>query len=396
MILENVTGTSCARWRAALERQAAGGAVATIACLGDSNTQDDTGLYMWHEVARDLLKADQPGVWDEGFAYFTAPTGLDASRRTFGTNWGIAGTGQAGPGLNATLIASGAGGTPFEYGPVTCDTFRLYFRRFGSGSFRYSIDGGAVSADQAVTGAGEVGYIDIDAGAAGAHTLKLHAIATGTQPQFLGVAWTTSTAPRRRIAATGRFGAGTDDWTSGVSLADVYEAIDPDLTFALIGSNDYGFHGLSTATTLANLSTWIDTAHAAGSDFVICVPGPSDYDPGAAVQPPADLVSGLHALAVSKDCPILDLTELFVSFAAATTAGYLGDHVHFTDGGHAVLGDAVRDAILAISDEAPGAPDGTWEPVIAERYDGADTWTTVVAERWTGTEWIDVTMERAV
>lgn len=72
------------------------------------------------------------------------------------------------------------------------------------------------------------------------HTLKLHALATTTQPQFLGVECSDSTAARHRMAATGKFGSGTDLWSAKLSL-DAILRLSPDLVMPLLGSNDYGF-----------------------------------------------------------------------------------------------------------------------------------------------------------
>lgn len=359
-LLNNFTSTSCAFWRAALARQQEGGEVATALGIGDSNSQDDTGLYMWHEQARAQLQSAAPDTWDDGFAYFTyppPPAVLDP-RRTLGTNWVITGQGQVGPGLNGDLSATAAGGTPFTYGPVHCDTFDLMFRRFGGGTFAWSIDDGPLSDPVSVAGSGDSGTLTIDAGAPGNHTLKLHALDTPTQPQFLGVAWTDSTAPRRRFAATGRFGSGTDLWADPLSI-DAITRLGADLIVPVLLSNDYGFLGTTTEESLANLADLIDAAHANETTFILTIPAPSNYaSPAPQPQPPTDLAAGMYALATEKDAPLVDLRVPFVDFATMQANGEVSDHVHFTNAGHLKLGTAMRQAIDAASGVAVVPPSG--------------------------------------
>lgn len=344
-VLSNISGSSCGRVRAAVAREAAGGAPLTVFVAGDSNTQYEPGVPRWHEVLRSSLP---PGTWDEGFHFFGRPNTYD-TRRQFGAGWGIDGFGQSGPAQNGVLTITSPSTEPFSYGPVTCSTFRVHFNRYLGGSFKTQIDDGPLSEAVSLAGEGDYGYVDVPAGGAGAHTLRLHALTAN--PLFTLIGWSTPAAPRHRLHGVGVFGQGSDGWTTTQSLDSIYKQLASDLTIALIGTNDYGFREITTAQTLANLSTWIDRAHAAGGDFLISVPAPSSNATPAENDPPwppQDLRDGLYALAASKDCPLIDLATAMGSYVAARAAGFMSDAAHFTIAGHQDIAGQYRQALAAI------------------------------------------------
>lgn len=375
-LLTNFTASSCAFWRGALTRQASGGAPATLLCAADSNGQDDQGLEVWHEGLRARRQAAEPNTWDDGFAFFTFPVANLDPRRTYGTNWVQDSQGQVGPGLHGAARATAPGGTPFTYGPVSCDTYDLNFHRFGNGEFKWSVDDGPLSDPVSVAGEGESGSVVIPAGAPGMHTLKIHAIPTAVQPSFLGVSWTDSTAPRRRIAGSGRFGSATSDWAAPQSLDAMYGngGLRPDLTWPIVGSNDYGFRDITTQQTLDYLGTWIDVAADAGSGFILTIPAPSNYQPPR-LEPPADLAAGLLDLALTKDVPLIDFRAKFIDFPTMQAGGFVSDHVHFSQSGQTQVAGVGDQALVLASGgaidpdpEQPGLVNG--RPVIGYRLNG--------------------------
>lgn len=54
-------------------------------------------------------------------------------------------------------------------------------------------------------------------------------------------------------------------------------------------------------------------------------------------------------LATDEDVPLLDLRVPLVDFATMQANGYVADHVHFTNTGHAIVGAAFDQALDAMS-----------------------------------------------
>jgi lysophospholipase L1-like esterase len=363
----NVTPSSCANWRAALARQAAGGARATLFSAGDSITSgyngtphDQTSSWAWR--LGPLLNASALGPTEQGFKYTTrGDNSYPDTRRVLGTGWAENNDGSNVAGWGNIIGGPGPTTGTFAFGPVVCDSFTLTTRHFVGASFKYRVDGGAWSAS--VSAVSDT-LTTIPAGTAGPHTLEVIADSSDASARvvLMGLGWVDSTRKYVRLGELGVFGIRTNEWTGGSAgtgpLDELYGGKwlpPPDLTIIAVGTNDID-NAVPQATTITNLTTWITKARAANCDVMLTIPAPCQAA-DTTEQPTAAYRSAIYSLADSANVPVVDLQTPFgTSWATAKANGLITDNAHPSDAGHDLFAQTMRDAVLDASGLGTSSP----------------------------------------
>jgi lysophospholipase L1-like esterase len=342
------------KFRVALARQATGGAVVTVACVGDSTTAGalsdaDSGNYRmnsWPKILADLLStAGYPSSSSNAFGASEGPA--DAGGPPGSWDSRIAGTGSFGAVSGVMTLgggmfgqASAAAGTLSFTPGVSTDTCDIWYYDQGA-VWTTNIDGGATIST--ITGGNTLIFKKATISyAAGAHVINL--VWSSGLGNVVGFDAYTAAVPKMRIW---NFGAGgyisghlSANWVWGPLV--VIGAVAPDLTIISIGINDWA-QGIPIATYTSNVQTFITKCLLSGS-VILMTPFPSD----ASVSPlatQAQFITAMQSLATLNNVAYVDENFNLVSKARMTAVGLGSDVNHPNNLGYAVI---ARDAFRAI------------------------------------------------
>lgn len=216
----------------------------------------------------------------------------------------------------------------------------------GGGTYNYNIDGGSNTLVTETSGTSSFRLTTIDAGALDAHTLNI-ARASGTA-FIVGVrAWNSAVSQVDVL----NFGMGSSvvaDWVVNTapysplpSLATM--AASADLVILPFTIND-AIVPTATASYKADLQTLINTAKTAGADVLLMTGMPTN----TAVDPDVNqqtIRQAMKDLALLNDLPMIDLFDLYGSYANLQTLGYVYNSRHMNTAGYANLGNFVADKV---------------------------------------------------
>ena len=355
-IYENFDPANFRRFRAALARQRAGGAVARINVYGDSNSAGyQAGLGAdytrgFAACAATILE----GTYGPSRTGVIAPAIESAPavdpRFTLGSGWsGFLSTSQ-GIGGSGSLQGTGlTAGTASIVG-TNVNAFDVYFARYAGGpaTVDISIDAGA-AVHTACNGANAVVKATVTTGTVGTHTLNIKNATTGTS-YVLGVEGYDNTQTGLRWTAVGILGGTSDNWNladsgdpwspSSLNFGPSLPA--PDLTVINLSINAHTA-GTTQAAYLASMSTFITKAAAVGDVILIAsAPGGSGD-----VSTWGDFLTSQRTLAATFGCGLINMPTRWGVYAAASASPYLlwHDADHPTIAGYWDLGQALADGV---------------------------------------------------
>lgn len=343
------------QFRAALARARAGGSPLHIACYGDSFTNgylDQPQEVTAYPTKLRSILGDRWGSIREGIITFGQLRGRD-SRLTTTADWNIHEIG--GPSGQAVYQAVGGGTLPLTFGPVTCDSFTVYFAKTSATSQASpvkvdGVDAGTVGGSTATPSVWATATVD--AGSLGSHTLTIFPPPgnAGNYMRILGVEYTNGDGESVKVTRAGFTGTTTESWVGSGALGSLVSAFDvyrPDIAVVMLGANDF-FFDVPPTTTAANLATMIGRARSVDSDALLLVPLP--LDEGVYAYGWDEYVAAIHGVGRTEGVPVLDMNERWVSMAQAHAAPFLyqaENDVHPTERGRWDIAQAVADVLLA-------------------------------------------------
>ncbi len=369
--LRNVRPDLLTKWRAALARQAGGGAAARITVSGDSVAwgAGSGGLFLlssWPGRMQRLFDKEygkqgtgmMPLWWDLG----TSGPGSNNWIFTFAGSISNPVYGIYGPG--AKRITKTGTSSYIEFGPVWCDTIRVYCISEGgvARAVRDGVAGGTFRTNvgslgetypmlpgfAAGGGNGQV-VTDIPMGALGMHTLRIY-------PEGSDGSTMTVVAMEARVAGSGVAVSNValssqttqqlvmDDAVSGqAGMSISFDASRSDLHILPWGINDWQNHypvadfkgRMLTAIRRARTSAPVANGGTpSNGDVLLVVPHrpdlaswPSDHGN----TPNFDLYrQALHELSDAEGVPLIDFSELYPDFSAWDAEGYSYDGLHLS------------------------------------------------------------------
>lgn len=346
--LYNASPLLLPKFRKALSRQQLGIANAKLALVGDSTTAGYPGV---------TATTNRPQAYPAQLATLLTAQGIKAGSQSFWGNNQLPGAvpandsrvamtgGWAASGaqvsIGGPMLTTTTAGTLSFTPTANCDTFDVYYVANNS-VVAINLDGGTATN----TGGGSFAITKATVtGTLAAHTLNL--VWTSGQPFIVGVDAYDSTSKQVSCWNWGRYGAVVSDWGVAGNTWDPLTALGffaPDLTVICLTIND-ATAGTSLATYNTKMQAIIDKAKLSG-DVALMVGVPSDTAiNAAAVQ--ADFQGRVKALGAVNSCPVVDLTERFVSFATSSALGFYGDQKHPVAIGYADVARAVARLIMS-------------------------------------------------
>lgn len=243
-------------------------------------------------------------------------------------------------------------GATLAFEPVTAfDTIDVYYFTFSTlGSFTVNVDGGSTLATvNTGTGTGNVAKTTITGVSHGTHTINI-VTSSGTKVYILGVAVRDSTTPRVEIYNLGGASATAEIYNSTANFGTIQAltAMALDVLFINLTINDINLQSASIATYIANLTSLISTQQAAGGDVVLMIGNPcntAQWTSGGATSVAQKYMAAVYLLATSLNLPLIDITQRWVSYAAANAVMPYGDagagSLHPSKTGYADIADAI-------------------------------------------------------
>jgi hypothetical protein len=357
--------TKLLRTRAGLAKVRAGVGNCVIAVVGDSNTRGTgsgasaggagagQGYNGWPNQLAAYLKANGVNAVSETLF---GGGGQDASLPTYDDRVALAGAvvfgGTVGPG-GRYFSLSGVASVSFTTKSAvnTCDLY--YVQGSGTGTIKWSVDGGATTNIITTNGTTGVGKSTIALGSVAVHTVKVEWVSGSNF--FMGFDCYDNTTNAVRVWNWGWHGSNTgnaSNWTQsqaayGPIFAPAQATMRPDLILGMGIANDWNTsNNFTNATVAANLQTLIDN-WSVNSDIVMVTPvntaGASW--PSAAVQ--KSYIDTLYAVAGANGFPILDEYAWMQDNATALALGLSNtDQTHKTKAGHNITATKVGRALL--------------------------------------------------
>lgn len=360
-----LTDRSFARVRDAVRQMRAGTGDLHIVNQGDSisNANTLTSPYTNHYVVQaSKILAQKYGVgYRQGLRIpFNTLNSVTDPSVVAGTGWATSGS-KALHGTFAVSAAAGATGTVDFTPEVNCDSFNIYWFNGGSsGNVQWAVDGGSYTTLTNPGNGGTYGtfaYVktNVSAGTLGAHVLHLKSAASGNAAFVMGVEAVDSTSRGVRWFTSGVNGKQSSDLAAAIVPASGESAIaamNTDLFLIGIGINDFQQATstvIPTATFQANLTTIITNMRASTSVpdmLLVGFPPPSNTSFTPTMQQYQD---AYDAVSDATGVPVLHLDRRWGSFATVNTApyGYNNDLIHPGITGHAEIGAAIANLILA-------------------------------------------------
>lgn len=356
--LYNVTSQNTAHLRAALARVRAGSGTAKIAFVGDSTTvgdyasstslvfSNDKVLAYPNQLAKMLTARGLPAQNDSFFGggNVNGPSGTfrtdypayNPAVSFTGTSWTISSFYS----LGANTFQSGTNGEILSFVPVSAfDTIDVYWAQnpFG-GNIVVNVDGGATLSTINTNGTAGVGKTTITGVTRATHTINLVTSVTGGNFVFpIGVAVRDSTAGNARVELynlgfSGGFvnypGIPTSSYGASLAAAPygyfaALPVMAPDVTFINLTINDIA-NQVETPTAYGVALGAMVTAALAVGDCVLMVGNPvgaANWSNGVSTAYAAQV----YSLAKQYNCPLIDLTQRWQSFAVSSAVNYYGD-----------------------------------------------------------------------
>lgn len=345
--LHNAGPATLAHWRKGKAQVLAGVASTSICTIGDSTTAGigpanpgrpkSYPSYLTRKFNAVGLSARSESWWGiAGQASVSAYSSYDP-RVTFGTGWATGSNTLGG----AIPTAGASVTTAVSFTPTSSvDTVDIYYQQgSGFGTFTVDIGGAAlatVNSGSPTTAA--LVKLSVPLGAAGTPTINLKRNGTGGAIFIAGMVARNSAAPAIDVLNMGWGSSTTTLWNDASFPARPRAAIGvvaPALCTINLGINDRtDSYAVSIDSYRANLSAWVDTLQAQGTDVILMIPIPS----AAARSPLAQQAAYnqvVRDVAAAKGVPWIDMTEVWGSYDAQNALSYYADQVHAFEAGYA-------------------------------------------------------------
>jgi lysophospholipase L1-like esterase len=347
--------TQLPNWIAAETAVANGtpGVQAKIIAFGDSTTAGvgaADGLSYPDDLAKDL--AQDSGIPTQSVDFYGDQA--DTSQVSFvgggGYNYGLNGAGAA----MAQLAAPGQGivWTPLESG--TFNRLDLSYWDNGNGSVTVTAIGGpdgtySQTVQFANSGNMMTQTIDLPEGSYS----QVSVVSNSANASFIeGMSFWDSNTPAIQVINAGEGGAwasvvgngqstGTGEFPGGVALK-------PSLALIDYGLNDILNNTYTTAQTVANIGLMVTECRANGCDPIIVIPEPFGLDPSLAnnLSSISQLITGLEALSIQMNVPIIDLNSTYGNSPTTYASGALiGFGVHPSADGYADIAERIASVL---------------------------------------------------
>lgn len=363
-LFENFTPANFRRFRAALARSRAGGAVARISFYGDSNTSGYQGPNS-NDYTRGYAARAQ-GILDgklgsvKNGLIFTRIGGANPKpdpRFVLGTGWSeFASTSQGMAGAGA--IQGTANGTTgnLDITLAGVNAFTIWYPVYGSGptALAFNIDAEAATVVSANNATASMGKTTITTATVGTHTLHIKSN-TGGVPYIHAIEGFDNTlAGATRVTASGLNGGTAVDWNLAPSPTDPWDPskvvfnpnIDaPDLTIINLSINAHNA-GTPIGTYTAAMNTFI--AKAKATSDVILVASAAGGAPDYSGLGWGAYLTAQRDIAATNGCGLINMQDRWGPYATANAAPYLlwNDQDHPSNAGYWDMGQASADAIL--------------------------------------------------
>lgn len=386
MRVHNVNATTLPKWRAAMARAAGGGVSARLGVSGDS--------IAWGAGSGGLfLLSSWPGRLQRMFNSQFGPsgTGMMPLWHALGTsglgdnNWifrfngsvsNVAG-GVYGPG--AKRVTKTGTTSWIEFGPIVCDTIRVYCASEG-GVGRAVIDGttaGIFRTNTASTGetypmlagyASGLAVTDIPMGSVGKHTLRIYPELGTDSMTVVGIEAINSEAPGVRVSNVALSSQTTqqlvvDDATLGKTGMSVgIDAIRSDLLILPWGVNDWQQHytvasfksRMLTAINRQRTSTPVaNGGTTANGDALMIAPHWPDF----AAWPPDHVltpsfqsyIDAMYELSDSEGVGLIDFSGGYENYADWAAQGFSFDGLHLSALGSEAYAAGVHQVLTSVA-----------------------------------------------
>jgi lysophospholipase L1-like esterase len=344
--LYNVKGTNTFAIKAALASALNGDTLETIMFAGDSKT---AGFGTNAGASINGAKS-MPGWFRQLMAargYSVAGTGLvfcnqNPGSGTGDTRWTFTGTWTS-TGVNVNFASSIVTGSTATFTSDVAGTVVEIWSLSNSGPFTYAIDGGsAVSVTP--SGSNTTHLTTVSGLANTTHTVVITTTSTtNTYVLACNVRKTTGL----QVTNNAICGSTSSNWTTGTwyNSNNIAKLAPASAFFISLGTND-ARTGVTVASYYASMSTLVSGQIALGRQGGIIVPSPtSTVDISATLW--NQYVSAMYDLADAYDLPLVDLTDVYGTYAAANAKGLFFDSLHEKEKGYGVNAAAVIGAFVA-------------------------------------------------
>lgn len=332
----NFKATNTRTIRAQLAKAMAGTATAKIGFAADSTEAGYTALASTQSppiVFRDLFEkygypigGSGPVVGNPG----GGPGGFLDTRWSFTGAW----TTQAGN--NNFLYQTVVNGATATFASAKAGTIVKIRYMNNGGPFSYTIDGGA-SVPVTPSGGGSMATITVTGLANTTHTVVI----TTTSTSAFYLVW--ASVENTSGVLVGNFSvcsSTTTNWLDGNFYFPGNELVAwaPHLTFIDLGINDVGA-GMNITTLKSNLQALITKFKATG-DVVLVTSNPHESLDFTGVN------NAKLDLAYENDIPLIDMFNVFESYAVSNPLGLYSDSAHPNAAGYAIKGRNLASAFL--------------------------------------------------
>lgn len=326
------------RFRGRLAAAAAGTGICEVAAVGDSivagQGATDLSTRAWPAVSRKLLHSrlilPAPSTgW--------APVHHANAGALKDPRWVLTGTWIQG----VTFLhapSSSVGGSAATFTSDVAGTVAEVYYSGQNGEFTVSIDGGAAVTVPSSPG-NEMRTYTVTGLANTTHTITV--TVSSTTAVYVYAARVRSVAGLS-LSNWGFSSAKASDWLTVPWYLNTNSVIstNPALVLIGLGTNEAG-NAVSAATYQANMITLVDRFRA-NSDVVLLAPIPLNGIDQSAHR------AALYNVAQSRDVPVIDLAERWLSAASALGLGMYSDGgIHPSDVGYADMGNAIAGVLAA-------------------------------------------------
>lgn len=346
--LYNLSASRLPALRAAVAKVRAGTGNCRILCCGDSTTRglqatgDATQYQKGYppKMSAQLSRLGLSSTWQGFFGSSRSASYASLDNRT-AVSGGFASV------LDSATIGGGyfqstATGT-FSFTPTqNCDTFRIWYLTYQTGSFSINLDGGSTLATPSISVTSSISSTTVT-GSLGAHTLNMVWV-SGTV-KILGIEAYDSTTKQVCVINAGSSGTTSTMWnnSSPFQTKGALALILPDLVIFDISINDSG-SSIVPATTLSNVNAFVAAAKATGADVILKAPVPSAISSRTlALQ--QTYIDALYSAALTNDVPLIDNYKRFGTQEAMNTLGLYSDTQHPNETGYTDVGTSVVEAL---------------------------------------------------
>lgn len=373
--IKNFSAKNYPLTRKAMASQAALGTSFGVLCIGDSTTQGSDGLGTANCVSRSWVRRLADAMTAKGVktgwqnvlgdrrsdSQASTINAVDSRVTALPSGWVLANGLGIIPGIGGQAFYNNTNTNPFTFTPtVQTDTLDVFYFDL-SGYDTITVKSGAAGATAATTGGSIVpaGSNRIKKATA-TYTLGSNvwtvqkANANGSTLILTGMSAYNSTLPEISLyncgcggQAASYFNGTTQFWDTLSMVTLSGSGLLCPLAIIMLGINDW-YLGTTQAAMTATITAIVTALQAAGTEVLLVVPVPSVVAI-ASLAAQSAIQTAIVNVAVAKSCAYIDLTERWISGAAAQPLGYYGDaQIHPSAFGYSDISSAISEFFLSL------------------------------------------------